>query len=82
MVRILGRFDRRPRRMPPVPVITLTVGRVPEPGAVCDVAGCLRAAVVARQMARGDVILGDGWIAGEHDERALRLTGAEDYVDA
>ncbi|MFY1659201.1 hypothetical protein [Micromonospora sp. WMMD1274] len=55
---------------------------MPEPGAVCDVAGCLRAAVVARQMARGDVILGDGWIAGEHDERALRLTGAEDYVDA
>ncbi|MFI7648810.1 hypothetical protein ACIBTZ_22410 [Micromonospora sp. NPDC049460] len=39
-------------------------------------------------MARSGVIFGDRWIAGEdidlcreHDERALRLTGAEDYVD-
>lgn len=70
--------------MPPVPVITLTAGHVPKPGAVCDVAGCLR----SWQVARCGVIFGDGWIDGEdvdlcreHDERALRLTGAEDYVD-
>ncbi|MEU0156851.1 hypothetical protein [Micromonospora fulviviridis] len=75
--------------MPPVPVITLAASRVPDPEAVCDVAGCLWAAVVTWQVARSGVIFGDRWIAGEdvdlcreHDKRALRLTGAEDYVDA
>lgn len=75
--------------MPPVPVITRTAGRAPDPEAVCEVARCMRAAVVTWQVARSGVIFGDRWIAGEdvdlcreHDKRALRLTGAEDYVDA
>ncbi|MFI7335902.1 hypothetical protein [Micromonospora aurantiaca (nom. illeg.)] len=40
------------------------------------------------QVVRSGVIFGHRWIAGEevdlcgeHDERALRLTGAEDYVN-
>lgn len=75
--------------MPPVPVITLTASCVPDQEAVCTVAECQGAAVVTWQVARSGVIFGDRWIAGEdvdlcreHDERALRLTGAEDYVDA
>jgi hypothetical protein len=41
------------------------------------------------QVACSGRIFGDRWVAGEtvelcgeHDERAARLTGAEDYVDA
>ncbi|GAB3946873.1 hypothetical protein GCM10027614_41130 [Micromonospora vulcania] len=69
----------------PLPVITLTAGRRPGPHASCDVAGCVRVPVAAWQVARSGRIFGERWIAGEtvelcreHDERAARVTGAED----
>jgi hypothetical protein len=72
--------------MPPVPVIVLAVDREPGPAAVCDVVGCVRTAVAVWQVERSGVIFGERWVAGdavelcgEHDERAARMTGAEDY---
>ncbi|MBM0274038.1 hypothetical protein AB0J14_35430 [Micromonospora arborensis] len=69
----------------PLPVITLTVDRRPGLQVFCDVAGCVKVPVAAWQVTRSGRIFGERWIAGEtvelcreHDERAARVTGAED----
>ncbi|MEU3455646.1 hypothetical protein ABZ671_18895 [Micromonospora sp. NPDC006766] len=74
--------------MPPLPVITPLSIYEPGEDRACVVIDCPQPAVAAWHIARSGSIFGERWIAGQnvdlcrdHDVRAAKLTGAEDYVD-